>query len=856
MQSNRNALVAAVRQELAEARGTARAVLAAAEAARVQAQGRRRRVREAYATCMAQLSEARNLARRDIVERTGAEATTLARNLASLAAQTAPGAAGTGWRFWSPTEPDRVGRPGMLRIGTVSVQLGAEPIRLPALVPLLDHAHLNVLGDERDADAVITGLLLRVLGTTRAGDVRISVHDPERLGGTLAGFAPLQAAGLLTTIGPGRLGAALDELVDHICRVNETGRRSPASPVGEQEPWRIVCLLFDPLDPPGLPPAQRAQLDRIARTGAACGVHLIVRGLPLKEHPAVERIVARDGWAVCDTTGELPVRLDGPPPPERVTELSRGIADRLRAGPATVRLADLEPDRLCSESSARELTAPLGPGVGVTLGDDPPHALIAGPPGSGRTNVIMAWTAALAARYGPDELALYLADFDRGDAFARFVPGHRDPAWLPQLRLAAVNAHDDPEFGLALLRHLSELLRARTLVAKRHYATTLADLRAEAPEGRWPRVVAVLDNFPVLLTGDDEAATLLEDLARRGRALGVHLVLAGPDDAVRALPGLRDCFALRIALPRARGVLHDTNLGASLIPRHHAVVNAAGGAPGANEVVQLPDALDRAAWRALQRKIWQVRPESAVPPRLFDGSAVPRLPDEFRPSGRVPRAAPTDAGASPGAILGERLDVAARPARLRLGRMPGRNLAVLGSRRDEACDVLASAALSLAAQGPARFSIACLDPGSEPAAARLAAELPLADRYGARDLGDLFTGLGSDGVPHYVLGYALDTAAYRDAFRGLLDHGPEQRIHLLGWWRSVAGLRASAGSGSLDAVGAWVALDVRGPELSPLCPQPGGPAWRPRRRRALFFDRSVHRSPEVIIPYEVNSDHT
>jgi hypothetical protein len=53
-----------------------------------------------------------------------------------------------------------------------------------------------------------------------------------------------------------------------------------------------------------------------------------------------------------------------------------------------------------------------------------------------------------------------------------------------------------------------------------------------------------------------------------------------------------------------------------------------------------------------------------------------------------------------------------------------------------------------------------------------------------------------------------------------------------------------------------VALDVQGADLAPLYPQPGGPAWYPRHRRALFFDRSVHRTAEVIIPYEVNSDHT
>jgi hypothetical protein len=46
-------------------------------------------------------------------------------------------------------------------------------------------------------------------------------------------------------------------------------------------------------------------------------------------------------------------------------------------------------------------------------------------------------------------------------------------------------------------------------------------------------------------------------------------------------------------------------------------------------------------------------------------------------------------------------------------------------------------------------------------------------------------------------------------------------------------------------------LDVHGNELSPLYPQPGGPAWHPRAQRALFFDKALHRRPEIIIPYEV-----
>jgi S-DNA-T family DNA segregation ATPase FtsK/SpoIIIE len=116
----------------------------------------------------------------------------------------------------------------------------------------------------------------------------------------------------------------------------------------------------------------------------------------------------------------------------------------------------------------------------------------------------------------------------------------------------------------------------------------------------------------------------------------------------------------------------------------------------------------------------------------------------------------------------------------------------------------------------------------------------------------------SGGIPHYVLGYALDAAPHQAQLRALLTDGPARRTHLLGWWRSVARLRANLGGpdARLDAIGAWVALDVHGADLGPLCSQPCGPTWHPRARRALFFDRSVHRVPEVIIPYEVNSDHT
>ena len=845
------------RHELAEARGAARAVLAAAESARGEAQHRRLLVQNAYAGCLDQLTEARDNARLDIQRRYRYESTRLAGNVRHLAALTASGAASLPWRMWTPTEPTEGRGPGLLRIGTLTVD---EVTTLPGLVPLLDVAHLSLAGAPAAVDQVITGLLLRALGSTRPGDIQLTVYDPERVG-SLAPFTPLG----ITQVGLDGFGSLLDSLAEHISRINETvlageyrnladlARNTPGP---RPEPWRIVVLLADRATAARLTPAQHLQLARVVRTGVACGVHLLVRGLDLQGHPTVRRLSVGERTAIGDLTGNLEVRLDQPPPADQVAAFCRDAAERLRTGPPPARLAELIPDQIWTGSASVELAAVIGHGkdgtaIEVALHDESPHALIGGPPGLARTNLVYAWLAGLANRYGPAELALYLLDFRPGVSFARFVPSARDPSWLPQVRLAGINIAADREFGLAVLRHLTEELRTRAQAAKRHETSNLAQLRDADPDCHWPRIVALLDEFPVLLA-DGEALTLFADLARRGPAHGIHLILSGPDGPARQVlaqrPDLSAEFKLRIALPKASRVLADGNLAATVIAGNHVVVNAQSGAGGANLIVQLPDAGDRSAWRIMQHRLWRERPDGCEPPRLFDGAAVPQLPESCRPnstSGPGPATA-----SSPGAVLGERIDVTARPARLRLGRMPGRNLAVLGTRTAEACDVLAAAALSLAEQTPAHFSIVCQDPEAASAAGHLVAELPSAQWFA--DLAEV----PLLDVPHYVLGYALNTVD--PALLRLLSDGPERRTHVLGWWRSVADLRAGLGgdAADFDTIGAWVALDVPGADLAPLHPQPGGPAWQPRARRALFFDRSVHRTPEMIIPYEVSSEHT
>ncbi|WP_213010979.1 FtsK/SpoIIIE domain-containing protein [Paractinoplanes toevensis] len=862
-----------IRAGISHALGAAENALTAAQSAYEAAIERRERVVQAAIARRRNVAEARDQRMREIDEQSRDDLAAFAEAAARAADRAAPGAAGDPWDDWQPSPLDTAPE---LRVGRL---LLPHPEEVPALVPLLDHGHVVVRGDRAFGDEVVAGLLLRALGTAAPGSLSLIGYDPEHLGGGLARFATLAPAGVLRFAGPGELSALLEELVDHVRRINETVlageytslRELAAATHRRPEPWRVAVLL----GAGELSRADQTQLQRLLRTGAAAGVHLVIQGVPVQAGPGIEFITAQPGDdARMSSAGALPVRLDGGPPQAVVAAACRRIAEAVAAGPAPVALDSLLPAEVWQESSATGLSAPLGDSpqgvpVTVTLSDYPPHALIAGPSGTGKTNLIYAWMGALAARYSPQELAFYLLDFKEGVSFARFAPGRRDPSWLPHVRLVGVNVNTDREFGLALLRFLGEELRRRADAAKRYEVTNLAELRAEDPAGHWPRIVAVVDEFQVLLSGRDavaaEAVDLLEDLARRGRSQGIHMILASQDvsgiEALWGRPALVAQFSLRIALPRARRVLTETNTAAESLPRYHAVVNADSGATEANKVVRVPAAGDRDRWNALQHRLWRSRPEGDGPPRLFDGDVIPRLSE----SPDFNRLAPVEGTPAPTVLLGETIDVAARSARTVLRRAPGRNLAILGTRTEEACAILATAGVSLAAQFPpdgARFSILCLDPDARPAAEALCERLPDCGLFWADNADWLLEDAASEASaswpadrPHFLMIYAADALpggkAVADQLRTILRQGPERRIHVLGWWRGAGLLRDALGghASRTDPIGAWVALDVHGSELAPYYPGAGAPVWYPRPWRALHFDRSVHRGTEVIIPY-------
>ncbi|MET8836245.1 FtsK/SpoIIIE domain-containing protein [Micromonospora sp. NPDC004540] len=798
--------------------------------------------------------------------------------------------------------------PGTARAAThpVPVRLGEATTvdgGFPVLVPLGAGAHLAIDTDARDprVGELLRALVVRLLAAAPAGTVRVAGIDPAAFGAAFLPLRPLLDAGVL---GPAATTVAeTTALLD----AAERHARSAQAAVPEDRELLLLVAASAPA------PRELARLAALTHAGPAAAVCVLLAGHPAAgpgEAPplgATTQLRLNERYAlVGDPPGRpfsadgsglaAPVVLDGDPSHAAVTALARRLAEAARRATA-VTFADLLPARRWAESSGAGLRTVLGragrqlplgasdaaprPGavgrepVTVAFDDATPHWLVGGRTGAGKTVFLLDVLYGLAARYSPAELQLLLLDFKEGVSFTEFVPTERDPSWLPHAR--AVGIESDREYGVAVLRELRAELTRRADLLKRHGVSKLADL---PPNARPPRIVTVVDEFHVLFAGNDplarQAVDLLEELARKGRSYGLHLVLASQSTTgIEALYGRAEAifgqFPLRVALPGGGGVLDPLNDAAKTLTLGTAVVNTAGGTAGADTEVHFPDAHAAAAeLAALRHELFAARPAGARPPAVFRGYETPRLADD-----------PTWAGLAPGtepplALVGRTVDVAGSTAAFRLDAAPGRHLAVVGTAAAGA-DVLRSATLGLARQhapATARFLFAPLAPGTTETADDLAMTLAatghpvrrldaaalrahLAELAGAPDPGAGRTYLvvfGMDAAAGALA--ATDPETFRsghDDLRAVLRQGPGHGVHVLGWWRGLRRLAEDlGGSQNRDDVACLVALNVPAADLG-LHLGAHDLGYAPRDGRALLVDRHEHRTA-LVVPYAADGD--
>ena len=188
-----------------------------------------------------------------------------------------------------------------------------------------------------------------------------------------------------------------------------------------------------------------------------------------------------------------------------------------------------------SELNGKEWTSNSSKGIkipiGATVTNEPifldfsnnsgvHHAMIGGATGSGKTVLQHDIIINGALLYSPEELQFVLMDYKEGTEFKIYES-------LPHVKVLSIDSKR--EFGLSVFDYLVNEISNRGNLFK-EFNTANLEAYCLASGKKMPRILVIIDEFQVLLSESDsittKIATLMEDVARRGRSFGINLILA------------------------------------------------------------------------------------------------------------------------------------------------------------------------------------------------------------------------------------------------------------------------------------------------------------------------------------------
>lgn len=756
------------------------------------------------------------------------------------------------WKQWSP--PRAV--PPTMRFGELVATLPAVPrdsrlpappreVRLPALLPFpVSCATLLTAGGAGRAPAAqaLLALATRFLTALPAGKARLTIIDPVGLGENfaalmhLADHDPLLVGARIWTE-PAQIEKRLTDLTAHMENVIQKYLRSQYASIEEYnaqagevaEPYRVLVVANFPAN---FTAEAARRLERIAASGASCGVYTIVSrdpSLPAPqdyspadlERASLNLIWKDERFVWKDSDFEpWPLAIDAPPPADVLMQTLDKIGKAAKvAGRVEVDFSFIAPpaEKYWTGDSRAGIDVPLGR-AGATkrqhlqLGKGTAqHALVAGKTGSGKSTLLHALITNLALTYGPDEVELYLIDFKKGVEFKTYA-NHR----LPHARVIAVES--EREFGLSVLQRLDQELKQRGELFR---SAGVQDIRGyrDAEAGRvMPRIMLIVDEFQEFFVEDDrvaqEAALLLDRLVRQGRAFGLHVLLGSQTlgGAYSLARSTIDQMAVRIALQCSEAdaglILSKDNSGARLLTRPgEAIYNDANGLVEGNDIFQVCWLADDRREQYLQAAAeLAARQQHTIQTVVFEGNVPSDLTahPKLRELIDGPRAATVSRDLT--CWLGDAMAIKAPTAAV-FRRQSASNLMILGQQPEPARSILAASVVAALAQSPGvsadescpRVVIFDGTPADDPLAGWFS------DRFGSwagvrvagpRDVAEVMRELGHElerrqtetglAVPVVVMVYGLhrfkDLRKADDDFgfnRGGGEPGPAQRFTTL-----------------------------------------------------------------------------
>lgn len=340
---------------------------------------------------------------------------------------------------------------------------------------------------------------------------------------------------------------------------------------------------------------------------------------------------------------------------QQVSVIAAGCAARAEDDaevPDAVSLGELE----AAPGGDGRLTACIGRGERgdelIDLVDDGPHAIVTGMTGTGKSELLATWVAAIAASHGPDEVAFVLIDFKGGTAF--------DPLRaLPHV--TAVITDLDGDGARRGVGSLTAELRRRESELAAAGARDVGECPALA------RLVIVVDEFAALVQAHADLAQIFTDVAARGRALGMHLVLG----TQRAGGVIRDALAANCPLRLSLRVAESAD-SRFVIGSDAAAALPGGPASRGLAYVRRPEDVEPRAMRVALTS----QADLAAAAQRWSGSATPSSP--WLPPLPVLLPIPdVEAGNAAGVVLGL-ADEPERQAQPWVLLAPGEGLGVVG----------------------------------------------------------------------------------------------------------------------------------------------------------------------------------
>lgn len=267
--------------------------------------------------------------------------------------------------------------------------------------------------------------------------------------------------------------------------------------------------------------------------------------------------------SVESTTGSVSPVLFDLTTPAHAERIARALSPVMHVGgagddtllPQSVRFVDLigldldDPSGIMASWSfrPRETHAIVGASMdgafALDIAADGPHGLVAGTTGAGKSEFLQTLVVSLALANRPDALNFVLVDYKGGSAFA-------DCERLPHT-VGLVTNLDGRETERALESLDAELKRRERVLnelgAKDADTAWEKDPEAAATRGL-ARLVLVIDEFAELKSELPEFVSGLVRIARVGRSLGVHLILATQRPSGAITPEMQSNTNLRVAL--------------------------------------------------------------------------------------------------------------------------------------------------------------------------------------------------------------------------------------------------------------------------------------------------------------------